>query len=171
MHKSVIQILRIILHRRKPDIRLVPKPHLQWIPRRHQHPLPDVEFPVQNDLRVLYVFLSNPVPLFIAVVDDFNKGVVDIDASASGHACWFDNPDVVVTVDFVLWVDFFQSHEDSLCSFFESFLLLIFFIISFCFLVLESLLCPSQPLFVQHFLLFWVYVQSRCLAVHLFHPF
>ena len=85
MDELVTHLLRVVVNGRESDIALVVHPHRQGVEVSHQHPLPDIELPLQHNQRVLDVLLGYPQGLLAAdVVLNLHVVVIACDPPAPG---------------------------------------------------------------------------------------
>jgi hypothetical protein len=85
MDKPVVHVLGVVVEDGEPHVALLIVPDYEGVEVGDQHPLPDVEFALADDQRVLDVFLGHPQGLFgFYVVFDLDEVVVARYAAAAG---------------------------------------------------------------------------------------
>ena len=99
----VADLLGVVVDGREADVALVVHPDDERVEVGHNHPLPDVELPLEDDKRVLDVLLGDPQRLLaLDVVLDLYEVVVASYASPSRQPRRLEDPDVVVACQVVL---------------------------------------------------------------------
>lgn len=154
MDELVADLLGVVVDGREPDVALVVHPDNQGVEVSNQHPLPDVELPLQDHQWVLDVLLGDPQRLLAShVILDLDEVVVAGYPTASRQTCWLQDPNVVVLGQVILvWESFLVLLKDLLYFLKELVRLLLFW------LVLDYLVFRLVPrgLFLLLFLLFFL---------------
>jgi hypothetical protein len=81
----------------EPNIAFLIDPNSKRFKISQKYPLSYIKLPFLDNQRVFNILLDNPRDLLADdIVKDLVEGVEGLDSSASGHACWLDDPDVVL---------------------------------------------------------------------------
>ena len=108
MDFPVLEVLGLVDGGAEPNVALVVHPHANGLEIGPEHPLPDIELLPSYDQWPLNVLLDHPGDLIANyVVQHLVELVEGLDASASRHAGWLDDPDVLA-VEGPLWVDLLE---------------------------------------------------------------
>ena len=98
----VVQMVRIVVVRGEPQVRLKPEPNLEfWPPGGNDNPLPNIELTLLNDEWRLDVLLGHPdlVHRRADVLDETVLVAVDLNASTSRLATWLHDPSILLSIE------------------------------------------------------------------------
>ena len=122
MNFTVFEIFRRVNWSAESNIALLVDPDAKRFKICPENPLPNIEFFPPYYQRSFNVFLNHPRNLASHyVIENFKQVIKSFDASASGHASRFDDPDVVA-IERPLRIDLFQLFVKR-CHLFEELLL------------------------------------------------